>query len=159
VPGAASTALLEKNEPLYTHSARTTPARAPAVLVLDDELNDLILVQQLLQRDGYQVLIATKIKDALDVLASHNVVAVVSDQRMPEMSGVEFLSRVKRSHPDVMRIMLSGVNDTAAMAAAINEGAVHKYYVKGRDDGPLREAIRRVVRRSQQPDADARPGG
>ncbi|MDB5866856.1 MAG: hypothetical protein JWO70_4662 [Betaproteobacteria bacterium] len=159
VPGAASTALLEKNEPLYTHSARTTPARAPAVLVLDDELNDLILVQQLLQRDGYQVLIATKIKDALDVLASHNVVAVVSDQRMPEMSGVEFLSRVKRSHPDVMRIMLSGVNDTATMAAAINEGAVHKYYVKGRDDGPLREAIRRVVRRSQQPDADARPGG
>jgi diguanylate cyclase (GGDEF)-like protein/PAS domain S-box-containing protein len=159
VPGAASTALLERNEPLYTHSARTTPARAPAVLVLDDELNDLILVQQLLQRDGYQVLIATKIKDALDVLASHNVVAVVSDQRMPEMSGVEFLSRVKRSHPDVMRIMLSGVNDTATMAAAINEGAVHKYYVKGRDDGPLREAIRRVVRRSQQPDAGGGAGG
>jgi DNA-binding NtrC family response regulator len=128
------------------------------VLVLDDELNDLMLVQQLLQRDGYHVLIATAVKDALDVLATHNVVAVVSDQRMPEMSGVEFLSRVKRSHPEVVRIMLSGVNDAATMAAAINQGAVHKYFVKGRDDGLLREAIRRVVRRSQPPEA-VRTGG
>jgi diguanylate cyclase (GGDEF)-like protein/PAS domain S-box-containing protein len=159
LPGATSTSLLAKDEPLYVRGVHASSGQAPAVLVLDDELNDLILVQQLLQRDGYQVLIATTIKDALDVLASHNVVAVVSDQRMPEMSGVEFLSRVKRSYPEVERIMLSGVNDAAAMAAAINQGAVHKYYVKGRDDGPLREAIRRVVRRSQPPAAGGRTGG
>jgi predicted signal transduction protein with EAL and GGDEF domain/CheY-like chemotaxis protein len=158
LPGASSTSLLAKNEPLYVRNAHSSAEQAPAVLVLDDELNDLILVQQLLQRDGYQVLIATTVRDALDVLASHNVVAVVADQRMPEMSGVEFLSRVKRSHPEVVRIMLSGASDVATMSAAINQGAVHKYYVKGRDDGLLREAIRRVVRRSQPPQAGARTG-
>jgi DNA-binding NarL/FixJ family response regulator len=77
---------------------------------------------------------------------------------MPEMSGVEFLSRVKRSHPEVVRVMLSGASDVATMSAAINQGAVHKYYVKGRDDGLLREAIRRVVRRTQPPQAGARTG-
>ena len=155
VAGDAATALLASDEPLYRRVKSPPHGVAPAVLVLDDNLNDLVLAQQLLQRDDYHVLTATTVKDALDVLASHNVVAVVSDQSMPGMSGVEFFSRVKRSHPNVVRIMLSGVDDAATMAAAINEGAVHKYFVKGRDDTHLREAIRRVVRRT--PNAEIPP--
>jgi DNA-binding NtrC family response regulator len=112
-------------------------------------------VQQLLQRDGCHVLISTNVKDALDVLTTHNVVAVISDQRMPGTSGVEFLSGVKHSHPQVVRIMLSGLNDAATMAAAINEGAVHKYFVKGRDYALLRDAVRKLVRRSQPPEPAA----
>ena len=144
---------------MYRRTERVADGQAPCVLVLDDNIDDLILAQQLLQRDGYQVLIATTVKDALDVLASHNIVAVVSDQRMPGTSGVEFFSRVKRSHADVVRIMLSGVDDAQTMAAAINEGAVHKYFVKGRDEALLREAIRRVVRRSPPPEAADPAGG
>jgi diguanylate cyclase (GGDEF)-like protein/PAS domain S-box-containing protein len=151
----SATALLAKDEPLYRRAKTGHIGLAPAVLVLDDDLNDLILVQQLLQRDGYQVLIATTVNDALDVLAEHNVVAVVSDQRMPGTSGVEFFARVKRSHPEVVRIMLSGVEDTASISAAVNEGAVHKYFVKGRDEAALREAVRRAVRRSQPADSPA----
>ena len=158
-PAAAdvATALLAGGEPLYRRSKPFAPGLGPAVLVLDDDLNDLILTQQLLQRDGYQVLIATTAKDALDVLASHNIAAVVSDERMPGTSGVQFFARVKRSHPDVVRIMLSGVDDSGTIAAAINEGAVHKYFVKSRDDSALREAVRRAVRRSQT--RDAAPAG
>jgi CheY-like chemotaxis protein len=151
----SATALLAKDEPLYRRAKTGHIGLAPAVLVLDDDLNDLILVQQLLQRDGYQVLIATTVNDALDVLAEHNVVAVVSDQRMPGTSGVEFFARVKRSHPEVVRIMLSGVEDTASISAAVNEGAVHKYFVKGRDEAALREAVRRALRRSQPADSPA----
>ena len=69
---------------------------------------------------------------------------------MPGMSGVEFFSRVKRSHPEVTRIMLSGFNDPSTVAAAINEGAVHKYFIKGRDDDVLRESVRKAVRGAQQ---------
>jgi diguanylate cyclase (GGDEF)-like protein/PAS domain S-box-containing protein len=159
VPGEAATALLAAKGPLYAHTARSLVGQPPAVLVLDDDLNDLTLVQQLLQRDGYQVLIATRVKDALDVLATHNVVAVVSDQRMPEMSGVEFFSRVKRSHPQVVRIMLSGLSDAATMVAAINEGAVHKYFVKGRDDALLRDAVSKLVRHSHAPEPHRRKSG
>jgi diguanylate cyclase (GGDEF)-like protein/PAS domain S-box-containing protein len=159
VPAQESTRLLERGAPLYQRARPASFGQSPCVLVLDDDIDDLVLAQQLLQRDGYQVLTAMNVKDALDMLASHNVVAVVSDQRMPGTSGVEFFSRVKRSHPDVVRIMLSGIDDAQTMAAAINDGAVHKYYVKGRDEALLRDTVRRVVRRSQAPAGDSGTGG
>jgi diguanylate cyclase (GGDEF)-like protein/PAS domain S-box-containing protein len=151
LPGAASTALLAARKPLYDPIARAVLGESPAVLVLDDAMNDLILVQRLLERDGCRVLIATNANDALDLMATHNVAAVVSDARMPGISGVEFFSRVKRSHPEVTRIMLSGSNDPSTVSAAINEGAVHKYFVKGRDDELLRDSVRKAIRRAQPP--------
>jgi EAL domain-containing protein (putative c-di-GMP-specific phosphodiesterase class I)/CheY-like chemotaxis protein len=156
VPGPGSTALLAAKKPLYSHSSRAALGEPPAVLVLDDQVTDLLLVQQLLQRDGCRVLVATNAKEAFDVLATHNVLVVVSDERMPDMSGVEFFSRVKRSHPQVVRIMLSGFNDPSTVVAAINEGAVHKYFVKGRDDDLLRESVRKTIRQSDQREPDGR---
>lgn len=71
---------------------------------------------------------------------------IVSDQNMPGMNGVEFLRRVKLMYPDVMRVMLSGFSDFDTATAAINEGQVHKFFIKGRDEELMRYEIGRKLR-------------
>ena len=122
------------------------------MLVVDDDQDHLLLTRLLLQQDGHRVIDTTSTRDAFDQLATHRVGIVISDQNMPEMSGVEFLRRVKLMYPDVMRIMLSGAGDFGTATAAINEGEVHKFFIKGRDDEKLRREVGRRFRpgRAQQ---------
>ena len=142
VPADACAALLAAEQPL--HRARNTDAanRTPAVLIVDDDNDHLLLSRLLLQKDGHTVLTAGSTHDAFELLANHPVSIVISDQNMPEMSGVEFLRRVKLMYPEIVRIMLSGVGDFGTATAAINEGEVHKFFIKGRDEDLLRREIR-----------------
>jgi response regulator RpfG family c-di-GMP phosphodiesterase len=116
------------------------------VLIIDDDSDHLLLSKLLLQKDGHTVLTAGNTHDAFELLANHPVSIVISDQNMPEMSGVEFLRRVKLMYPEIVRIMLSGVGDFGTATAAINEGEVHKFFVKGRDEDLLRREIRLKIR-------------
>lgn len=76
------------------------------------------------------------------MLAPHPVQVILSDQRMPEMSGTPFLSRIKELHPDTVRIVLSGYTDLESITRAVNEGAIYKFLHKPWEDTLLLEHTR-----------------
>lgn len=114
------------------------------LLLVDDEENITSALTRLLRRDGYQILRANGGKEGLEMLAKHNVGVIISDQRMPEMSGTEFLTKVKELYPDTVRIVLSGYTELNSVTDAINSGAIYKFLTKPWDDDLLRENIRKA---------------
>ncbi|MGZ9039103.1 MAG: EAL domain-containing protein, partial [Burkholderiales bacterium] len=151
-----ATALLRRVEPLYAPADAGIEAKPPAVLVVDAELDGLVSMQQLLQRDGYQVLTASSLRDAVEVLATQHIVAVVADEDLADASGREFLGHLCRMSPRVARILRVPVDSAASAQAAAQSGVAQQVFIKGRDDAPLRDAVRQVVRRSE-PLTQARP--
>lgn len=121
-------------------------ATTETLLILDDEPNILNALRRLLRRERYEILTATSPNDAFDLLARHRVQVIISDQRMPDMSGTEFLSRVKQLYPETVRIVLSGYTDLQSLTDAINRGAIYRYLVKPWDDDDLRNQIREAFR-------------
>ncbi len=111
------------------------------LLLVDDEENILHALTRVFRRDGYTLLNARSGAAGLDLLAQHEVGVVISDQRMPEMTGVEFLSRVKEQYPDTLRIVLSGYTELKSVTDAINQGAVYKFLTKPWDDALLRKHV------------------
>ncbi|MFA7476141.1 MAG: response regulator, partial [Castellaniella sp.] len=96
---------------------------------------------RLLRRDGYRILTANNAPQALELLARHEVQVIVSDQRMPEMTGTEFFSKVKEMYPATTRMILSGYTDLKSVTEAINHGAIYKFITKPWDDESLRKDI------------------
>ncbi len=119
---------------------------APTLLLVDDEPNILSALQRLFRRDGYTILATSSAEEALALLATQPVDVILSDQRMPGMSGVEFLRRVKETHPETIRIVLSGYTDLQFITDAINEGAIYKFLTKPWDDAQLREQVKEAFR-------------
>lgn len=113
-----------------------------ALLLVDDEENILSALTRLLRRDGYRILRANSGAVGLKLLETEDVAVIISDQRMPEMTGVEFLSRAKERYPQTMRIVLSGYTDLNSVTDAINEGAIYKFFTKPWDDELLRRNVR-----------------
>jgi EAL domain-containing protein (putative c-di-GMP-specific phosphodiesterase class I)/CheY-like chemotaxis protein len=116
------------------------------LLLVDDEPNILNSLSRLLRREGYTILTATSPLDAFELLAQQPVHVILSDQRMPEMSGTEFFSRVRQLYPDTIRIVLTGYTDLDSVTGAINRGAIYKFLTKPWDDDLLREQIREAFR-------------
>jgi diguanylate cyclase (GGDEF)-like protein/PAS domain S-box-containing protein len=144
LPGSDITALLQsgrKLEYLGGDEGKQT------LLLLDDEENILNALVRLLRRDGYRILKTTSAHEALAMLATHSVGVIISDQRMPEMSGVDFLRRAKQLHPNSIRIVLSGYTDLNSVTEAINEGAVYKFLTKPWEDDLLRANISEAFQR------------
>ena len=107
------------------------------LLLVDDEENILSSLTRLFRRQGYKILRANSGQQGIEILKDNPVGVIVSDQRMPEMTGVEFLSKVKLSHPDTIRIILSGYTDLKSITESINEGAIYKFLTKPWDDNLL----------------------
>ncbi|MET3133075.1 diguanylate cyclase (GGDEF)-like protein/PAS domain S-box-containing protein [Oxalobacteraceae bacterium GrIS 1.11] len=122
--------------------ARTAPAGQRTLLLLDDEVNVLASLARLFRRDAYTILRADTPQQAFDLLALHEVQVIVSDQRMPAMTGTEFFSRVKKMYPGTIRIILSGYTDLDSVLSAINGGEIYRFFTKPWDDQNLRENIR-----------------
>ena len=132
---------------LENHSAsEESTAEPPTLLLLDDEENILRALVRLLRRDGYRILSATSANQAFELLAQNQVQVIISDQRMPEMTGTEFLSRVKDIYPDTTRMVLSGYTDLKSVTEAINRGAIYKFMTKPWDDVELREIVSKAFR-------------
>lgn len=127
-------------------SADANAAEQRTLLLVDDEENVLSALQRLLVRSGYQVLTATSGPAGLALLERHDIGVIISDQRMPGMTGVEFLSRVKLRHPGIVRLMLSGFADLKAVTAAINEGAIYRFLTKPCDNELLRSNVEEAFR-------------
>jgi signal transduction histidine kinase len=114
--------------------------------VVDDEPDVVKSVQDLLRLD-YKVLGTTRAADALIILNKENVNVVMTDQRMPEMSGVEFLHKVRDQHPDTIRLLFTGYADIRAVIDAINQGNVYRYITKPWDPDELQTVIREACER------------
>ena len=137
VDAEALAALLRAHHRLPAHLLRAREHRRTLLLV-DDEENILSALKRLLRRDGYQIVTARNGTEGLQRLAEHPVDVILSDQRMPGMSGVEFLRRAKALYPDTVRMTLSGFTDLQSIIDAVNEGAIYKFLTKPWDDERLR---------------------
>lgn len=114
------------------------------LLLVDDEEGILAALKRLLRRDGYQIYTATSARQGFEILETHPVGVIVSDHRMPEMTGTEFLSKVKDIYPDTIRIILSGYADMQFITEAINQGAIYKFLTKPWEDDLLRANIQQA---------------
>jgi len=115
------------------------------MLVVDDEPDNLDLLYRTFRRE-FKVLRSESGVEALKMLATEGEVAVIiSDQRMPEMKGTEFLSKTVPQFPDTMRIILTGFTDVEDLVDAINSGQVYKYITKPWDPNELRAVVQRAV--------------
>ena len=110
------------------------------VLYVDDEENNLFSFKATF-RIKYQVLTAISGDEALKILAANQVHIIITDQRMPEMTGVEFLEKVLEGFPDPMRILLTGYADMAAVVDAVNKGKIFHYLNKPWNESELDLAI------------------
>ncbi|NEO31094.1 MAG: response regulator [Symploca sp. SIO3C6] len=119
--------------------------RKPKLLVVDDEPDNLDLLYRTFYRD-YKVLRAESGPAALKILASEGDVAVIiSDQRMPLMSGTEFLSLTAAQYPDIIRIILTGYTDVEDLVDAINAGKVFKFVTKPWDGHELKLVVQQAM--------------
>ncbi|MGA9378186.1 MAG: response regulator [Phormidium sp.] len=117
----------------------------PKLLVVDDEPDNLDLLYRTFYRE-YKVLKATSGTAALEILAKEGDVAVIiSDQRMPGMSGTEFLSLTATQYPDTIRIILTGYTDVEDLVEAINSGKVFKYVTKPWESEALQVVVRQAL--------------
>ena len=119
------------------------------LLLVDDEENITASLVRLLRRDGYTILRANSGQCGLDLLAQHQVGVIVSDQRMPGMTGTEFLIKVKELYPDTVRIVLSGYTELNSVTDAINRGAVYKFLTKPWEEDLLRANVEEAFQRHE----------
>jgi signal transduction histidine kinase len=118
--------------------------RRHTLLVVDDEPDVVRSVHDLLRLD-YRVVGATSGRAGFEQLAKQPVHIVMADQRMPEMTGVEFLSQVRRDHPACVRLLFTGYADIKAVIDSINQGHVYRYIAKPWDPDELQAIIRQAA--------------
>ncbi|GAB4256908.1 MAG: two-component system response regulator [Deferrisomatales bacterium] len=114
---------------------------AHTLLFVDDEENILKALRRLFHRTGHEILLAPGGEQALELLRSRPVSVIVSDQRMPGMSGAELLERARQLRPEAVRIMLTGYSDIHAAMQAINDGQVYRFLTKPWDDQALLDTV------------------
>src|SRR5499426_3709227 len=118
---------------------------AHTVLFVDDEVNILRALQRLLRHEEMNVLSTDRASEALEIVAREPVQLVVTDQRMPEMSGVDLLSKVRERQPDVVRMLLTGYTEIDVAVDAINRGQIYRLVTKPWNDDELRATIRQAL--------------
>ncbi|MBN1770950.1 MAG: sigma-54-dependent Fis family transcriptional regulator [Deltaproteobacteria bacterium] len=123
--------------------------RLPTILYVDDEPGNLEVFGELFD-EGYVVRTAVSGAEALAVLEREAVAVLVTDQRMPGMSGVELLERVAVAYPDVVAVVITAYTDTELMLGAIRAGRLHDYLIKPWSPVRLRETVRGAVEEHQR---------
>jgi len=129
--------------------AAEEPAATPTVLIVDDNEDDLELMIRALKPDGYRVFTARSAQAAFDLLNLHEIGIVISDQSMPGMDGVRFLTSVRRLYPAAVRIVASGSSNVASVTDAVNEAGIHKFLSKGLEAARLSAEIREAYLRNR----------
>ena len=117
------------------------------ILIVDDEEPILNSLKRLLQNEQLNILTASSGADGLNLLESADtpVALIISDQRMPEMTGSEFLEQVKKKTPDTLRFLLTGYSDMDALIDAVNRGAIHRYIAKPWNDDEILLQVRQAL--------------
>jgi CheY-like chemotaxis protein len=139
-------ALLRSGRRLRTVASGADAVPVKTLLLVDDEADVLAALQMLLRPEGYRILTAGSATEGFEVLALNPVQVILCDQRMPGMSGTDFLDRVKDLYPDTLRIALSGHADLDSLVDAINRGAIFRFSPKPWDNQVLLDNIRDAFR-------------
>jgi response regulator RpfG family c-di-GMP phosphodiesterase len=117
--------------------AAQPPGPAGIILCVDDEPNILAALRRLFRGQGYEVHTCDSGRAGLELLAAQPVDIVISDMRMPEMDGVEFLEQVRSRWPDTLRLLLTGHADVRLILDAINRGEIYRYVTKPWDENDI----------------------
>ena len=113
------------------------------ILYVDDEENNLVSFKATF-RLKYNVLIASSADAAIKILESKPVEIIITDQRMPQMTGIEFLEKIIDKYPDPIRILLTGYADMNAVIDAVNKGKIFHYLSKPWSEQELNETIKKA---------------
>jgi response regulator RpfG family c-di-GMP phosphodiesterase len=155
---------------METAEVRSTPSPAASsggqyveppwtILCVDDELNIVSALRRVFRHHSYRVFTANSGAEGLGLLERESVDVVISDMRMPEMDGAEFLEQVRNRWPDTVRLLLTGYSDVDSTIGAINRGEIFRYVAKPWDDqhilgtvknGLERKALEREKRRLEE---------
>ena len=114
------------------------------ILYVDDEMNNLVSFKATF-RMKYNVFTAISGEEAIKLMDENQIHVIITDQRMPNMTGVEFLERILDKHPDPMRILLTGYADLNAVIDAVNKGKIFHYLSKPWNEEELDMTIQRAV--------------
>jgi serine/threonine-protein kinase len=156
----AQKAKIIASKPIEAPKPKPAPPPKPRVLFVDDDERVLNALRALF-REPFDVITAESGPAALELLKANPVQIVVSDQRMPGMTGVELLREVKKAMPRTVRILLTGYSDLAAMVGSINEGEVFRFVKKPWDNEEIlevmMEAMAVVTKLGPPPTAKAPP--
>lgn len=115
------------------------------ILIVDDEESILSALSRLFRREDFEIVTANSAEKGLSILENEEISLIISDNRMPAISGVEFLARSKGIAPDAVRIMLTGYADLEASIDAINKGEVYRFITKPWNDGELKVIVRQSL--------------
>ena len=128
---------MEASKPKYNHT----------VMLVDDEPGIARAIQRILRREGLNILTAQSGPQALDMLRNREsmISLIISDQRMPEMTGAQFLSQAREIVPDAIRFLLTGYSEMEAIIQAVNQGRIHKYLSKPWQDDDLLIQVRQAL--------------
>lgn len=119
--------------------------RIATILLVDDETQVTAALKRAFRREPYEILTATSGAAALELLERIPIQVVISDEQMPGMSGSEFLSRVRKLHPDSVRMILSGQASLDSAVRAINEGEVYRFFLKPCNPTDLMITVRQAL--------------
>lgn len=119
----------------------TSTERIPSIVFIDDEESILSALRSLFRKEGYQLHLFSSPEQALDFLRQQSAEIIISDMRMPVMSGIEFLSHASLLAPESFRMILSGYEDKKVVLDALNKGLAQNFIMKPWDDRTFRELI------------------
>ncbi len=135
---------------------QTAASEGPATLLfVDDEANILSALKRLFRPLGYRIFTAESGPDGLEILQREKIDLVISDMRMPHMTGAQFLEEAHATWPDTVRILLTGYADLNSTADAISKGAIYRQLAKPWEDRDLTQVVRQALadRAAVSPDA------
>ncbi|MEO4049010.1 EAL domain-containing protein [Pseudomonas sp. CAU 1711] len=119
------------------------------LLIIDDEPAILNSLRRALRLENYQILTANCSADALNLMATHPVDVVLSDMRLADMSGVDFLRKIKIIYPDAIRMVLSGTTEVGSILKAVNEGVIYRFITKPWEPEDLRNQLREAFQQRE----------
>ena len=122
-------------------------AQQAALLFVDDEANILSALKRLFRPLGYRIFTAGSGAAGLEILVREQVDLVVSDMRMPEMNGAQFLEKVRQQWPDTVRILLTGYAEIGSTIDAINKGQIFRYISKPWEDSDITLIVKHGLER------------
>lgn len=131
------------------------PIAKHSVLIVDDEADVLLSLTGLLRRE-FKVFTANSGAEALEIMNEHEIHVVMTDQRMPTMTGVELMQQLRNEHPEAVRIVFTGYADTRAVIDAINNGELYRYLTKPWDPDDLIEVLHQATAKHDELVAQAK---